>query len=104
MKLAQRRSIMKTFICSQFGYCALSRKINNRINSLHERALRVAHKDYIATFSVLLSKEKSVIIHQRSLLILATDTLRQENELNPEIMEEILYLKTWTKIFKIIHI
>ena len=40
MNLAQRRSIMKAFICSQFGYCPLvwmfhSRKINNRINNLH---------------------------------------------------------------------
>ena len=56
MNLAQRRSIMKAFICSQFGYCPLvwmfhSRKINNRINSLLERALRVVYRDYKVTFS-----------------------------------------------------
>ena len=48
MNLAQRRSIMKIFICSQFGYCPLIwmfqiRKINNRVNSLHERALKVVY-------------------------------------------------------------
>ena len=42
MNLAQRRSIMKAFICSQFGYCPLvwmfhSRKINNRINKQFTR-------------------------------------------------------------------
>ena len=70
MNLAQRRSIMKAFICSQFGYCPLvwifhSRKINSRINSLHERALRVVYRDYKATFSELLSTDKSVTIHQK---------------------------------------
>ena len=77
MNLAQRRSIMKAFICSQFGYCPLvwmfhSRKINNRINSLHERALKVVYRGYKATFSELLSKDKPVTIHQRNLQLLAT--------------------------------
>ena len=39
------RTLMKAFIESQFGYCPLiwmfhSRTLNNRINRLHERALR----------------------------------------------------------------
>ena len=93
MNLAQRRSIMKAFICSQFGYCPLvwmlhSRKINNRVNSLHERALRVVYRDYNATFSELLSKDKSVTIHQRNLQLLATENFKTKNELNPKIMEE----------------
>ena len=76
INLAQRRSIMKVFTCSQFGYCLLiwmfhSRKINNRINSSQERALRIVYRDYNATFSELLSKDKSVKIHQRNLQLLA---------------------------------
>ena len=40
----QKRLIMKAFITSQFGYCPLvwmfhTRRINNRINRLHERSL-----------------------------------------------------------------
>ena len=109
MNLAQRRSIMKAFICSQFGYCPLvwmfhSRKINNRINSLHERAVRVVYRDYKATFSELLSKDKSVTIHQKNLQLLATEIFKTKNELNPIIMKEIFTLKTWTAIFEIIHI
>ena len=78
MNVAQRRSIMKAFICSQFGYCPLvwmfhSRKMNNRVKSLHERALRVVYRDYNATFSELLSIDKSVIIHQINLQLLATE-------------------------------
>ena len=98
MSLAQRRSIMKAFICSQFGYCPLvwifhSRKINNRINSLHERALRVVYRDYKATFSELLSKDKSVTIPQRNLQLLVTEMFKTKNELNPKIMEEIFTFK-----------
>ena len=98
MNLAQPRSIMKALICSQFGYCPLvwmfhSRKINNRVNSLHERALRVVYRDYNATFSELLSKDQSVIIHQRNLQLLATEIFKTKNELNPKIMEEIFTFK-----------
>ena len=80
MNFAQRRSIMKAYICSQVGYCPLvwmfhSRKINDCINSLHERALRV-YRDYKATFCELLSEDKSVTIHQRNLQLLATEIFR----------------------------
>ena len=98
MNLAQRRSIMKAFICSQFGYCPLvwkfhRKKINNRINSLHERSLRVVYRDYNATFSELLTKDKSVTIHQRNLQLLPTKIFKTKNELNPKIMEEIFRFK-----------
>ena len=44
------RTIMKAFITSQFGYCPLvwmyhSRKLNNRINKIQERALRLVYND-----------------------------------------------------------
>ena len=98
MNLAQHRSIMKAFICSEFGYYPLvwmfhSRKINNRINSLHERVLRVVYRDYKATFFEWLTKDKSVTIHQRNLPILATEIFKTKNELNPKIMEEIFTFK-----------
>ena len=70
-----------------------SRKINNRVNSLHERALRVVYRDYNAIFSELLSKDKSVTIHQRNLQLLATEIFKTKNELNPKIMEEIFTFK-----------
>ena len=42
--------IMKTFIESIFNYCPLtwmfhSRKLNNRINKLHERPLKIVYKN-----------------------------------------------------------
>ena len=50
-----------------------SRKLNNRINNIHdERTLRIAYRDYKSTLKQLLQQNKSVSIHQRNLQILAT--------------------------------
>ena len=86
MNLAQRSLIMNAFIFSQFGYCPLvwmfnSRKLNNRINNIHERTLRIVYRDYKSTFKQLLKQNKSVSIHQRNLQILATEIFKTKNGL-----------------------
>ena len=55
MNVKQKAILMKSFFESQFGYCPLvcmfySREVNNKINHLHERALRIIYKDNISTF------------------------------------------------------
>ena len=45
MCLEERETVIKAFVTSKFGYCPLvwifhSRGLNNKINSLHERAMR----------------------------------------------------------------
>ena len=77
MDVNKRTMIMKAFISSQFGYSPLiwmfhSRKSNNRINSLHERTLRIVYNDTKSTFSQLLEKDNAVTIHQKNLQILVT--------------------------------
>ena len=52
---------MKAFIASGFGYCPLiwmfhSRKLNSRVNKLHERALRIVYHDYASSFTDSLRK------------------------------------------------
>ena len=52
---------MKAFIVSQFSYCPLiwmlhSKTLNNRINNIHERALRLAYTDNKLFFKQLLKK------------------------------------------------
>ena len=64
MSTEKPRKIMKAFIDSQFGYCPLiwmfySRTLNNRINQLHDRALRLVFKDATLSFEELLI----VILH-----------------------------------------
>ena len=66
--------LMKSFILSQFGYCPLvwilhSKTLNNRINRLHERALKLAYKDNFSNFQELLDKDNPYTIHERNLKI-----------------------------------
>ena len=72
----KKRVLMKEFIQSQFSYCPLilifhSRGVNNKINRLHERSLRIVYKDNISSFKDLLKKNRSFTIHQRSIQSLA---------------------------------
>ena len=89
---------MKTFVISQFNYFPSvwmfhSRILNNRINSIHERALRVTYQDYKSTFLQLLQKNNSVTIHQRNFQVLVTEIFRAKNDLSPEVMKEVFELK-----------
>ena len=63
---------MKTFIESQIGYCTLvwmfySWTLNNRINRIHERAVRLVHNDYENTFQTLSSRDKSFTVHEKNI-------------------------------------
>ena len=68
----QLKVLMKSFIESQFNYCRLvwmfySRRLKNRINNLHERALKIVYKDSELSFEELLKLDNSCTIHQRNL-------------------------------------
>ena len=94
MSTAKLRMVMKAFIESQFGYCPLvwmfhSRTLNNRINQLHERALRLVYKDSKSSFEDLLLKDKSFTIHHRNLQKLATEMFKVKNKLSPSLMENV---------------
>ena len=98
MNIKQRQIIMKSFINSQFGYCPLvwmfhSRKINNRINKIHERALRIVFNDNVSTFRDLLVKDNSVTIHERNIQVLAIELYKVLNNISPEIMSSVFPLK-----------
>ena len=88
------RLIMKSFIESQFSYCPLvwmfhSRALNNRINRLHARGLRLVYKDSHLTFDELLRKDNSFTIHHRNLQRLATEMYKIHNNLSPPLMRTI---------------
>ena len=50
-----------------------SRKLNQRINSIHERAFRVIYQDYKSMFPKLLQIDNSATICQRNVQVLATE-------------------------------
>ena len=83
MDLNKRRNLMKAFITSQFSYCPLtwmfhSRSLNNKINRIHERALR---------FSELLDLDNSVTVHQKNLQVLVIEIYKVKNGIMNDIFE-----------------
>ena len=65
------------------------RKINKKSNKLYDRALRITHKDYTYSIVILLGKDRSVTMHQKSVQLLMTDIFLASNHLNPSFMQEI---------------
>ena len=62
MDLPKRKVLLKAFITPQFSYCPLiwmlhCRTLHNRINNIHERALRLTFKDKQSSFKQLLEKD-----------------------------------------------
>ena len=90
----KRHILLKTFIESQFSYCPLvwmfcSCKMNNKINRIHERALRIVYQDYESTFDELLAKDKSLRFHHRNIHQVAIEMFKVKQGLSPSIMEDI---------------
>ena len=85
---------MNAFFSSQFAYCPLiwmfhNRTLNNRINKLQERALRLVHNDNTSSFYELLQKDNSFTIHHRNIQKLALEMYRVKHRIAPKIMCEL---------------
>ena len=98
MDKPQLELTMTSFVMSHFSYCPLvwmfhDRKSNNKINKIHERALRIIHKDSTSNFEELLIKSNSVSVHQRNLQLLLTEIYKTVNNLNPSFMAEVFVTK-----------
>ena len=99
MTQKQRKVIMNTFITSHFGYCPLvwmfhSRTLNNRINKIHEKALRLVYNDSYSSFEELLKMDKSFSIHERNIQLLSIELYKVVNNISPEIMKLLFPLKS----------
>ena len=68
-----------------------SRTLNNKINSIHERALRITYNDIKSRFEELLNKDNSVSIHHRNLQVLTIEMFKIKSNLNmnPEFLRKI---------------
>ena len=94
MDTEKLQRLMRAFVLSHFSYCPLvwmlyDGALNHRINHIHERALRIAYKDYENDFGFRLEQSKSVPIHIRNLQLLMTEIYKTKGGLNPPFMKEI---------------
>ena len=93
MSIPNRKLLINSFFISQFNYCPLvwmchSRLMNNKINRLHEKCLRIVYSDKTSSFEELLDKDGSVILHKRNLKVFATDMFKIYWNLSPNIVAE----------------
>ena len=68
-----------------------SRSVNNKINHLHERVLRIEYNDFMLSFKNLL--EKDVSIHVKNLQKLATEMFKISKNFSVLLMSELFYQK-----------
>ena len=93
----RKRNLKKASITTQFSYCLLiwmfhCRNLNNKINWIHERALRLVYQNNLS-FSELLNLDNSVTVHQKNLQVLVTEIYKVKNGIAPEIMKDIFELQ-----------
>ena len=70
-----------------------SRSINNNINRLHERVLRIVYNDFKSSSKNLLEKDGTVSVHVKNLEKLATEMLKISKNFSVPIMSELFYQK-----------
>ena len=58
-----------------------SRKLNHRINKIHDCTLRIVYNDHQCTFEELLERDNSFMIHKRNLQKLAIEMFKVNNGL-----------------------
>ena len=73
----KRPMVMKAFTESQFNYFPLiwlfhSRTLNNKVNRLYERALKIVYSGYKPSFCELVEKDKSFSICHKNIQSLAS--------------------------------
>ena len=66
-----------------------SRKLNIKINRLHERCLRIVYNDTNSSFNDLLKKDNSVCNHHRNLQTLAIELYKIVKDQHPKFLDEI---------------
>ena len=70
-----------------------SRALNNKINRLHARCLRIIYDDKAFTFNEVLKKDNSVYTHYRNIQALATEMYKVANGMSPVIINGIFQLR-----------
>ena len=91
---------MNSFFWSQFSYCLIvwmfhSHTLNNKINRLDERWLKIVYNDKKLIYENLLVRDRTFFVHKESLQILATKMVNIHGDLSPPIFKEIPNKRTF---------
>ena len=70
-----------------------NRSLNNKINRLHERCLRIIYIGKHSNFEEVLVKDSSVSIRHNNIHTLAIEMYKVANGMSPDIMNDIFKLR-----------
>ena len=98
MELPKRLILANAFFKAQFNYFPIiwmfhSHCLNNKINRLHERCLRIIYNDKISNFEEFLNKDNSVSIHHNNIHAVAIEMSKVANNMSPDIMNGVFKLR-----------
>lgn len=98
LSFEKRRTLFKAFFESQFKYSPLiwmfyGRQANNRINQLHERALRLVYNDFISSFEDLLERDGSFTVHHSNIQFLAIELYKVIHGFSAGIISDKFFRK-----------
>ena len=94
MTESQRKTVLSSFIYSQFQYCPLiwffhNREFHHRINKIHERAIRIVFRDYNSDFNEMLNEHNISTVHERSIQNFAIELYKVKHDISPKIMQDV---------------
>ena len=75
-----------------------------RINSIHERCLRLIQQNYTSDFDVLFENANEKPVHQKYIELLMTEVYKYLNDLSPDIMSDIFKRRENTYNLRNFHI
>ena len=89
LSMKQKKLLFMSFIEAQFKYCPLtwifcSPSCSNKINKLHEKALKLVYDDCESSFDVLFNKNKSFSIHHQNIQKLMIEVYKSLNKPSPD--------------------
>ena len=73
-----------------------NRTLNNKINRIHEQALRIVYHDKTSNFTEILQKDNAVSVYQRNLQVPATEIYKVKMGLAQQLVKELFPLSTHT--------
>ena len=99
----EKVAIVNSFIYANFNYCPLVWHFRTcesirKIEKIQKRCLRIALDDYDSDYDVLLRKSGKATMEIKRLRVLAIETFKKVNNLNPNYMKDIFTPKLQPKI------
>ena len=98
LNLSQAKILYNSFILSQFNYCCLfwmfcSKTLQNKINQIQKRTLRIVHNEPNLNLDKLVELDKSTTIHIKNIITLLTEVYKTKRGENPIFMNKIFTQK-----------